>query len=132
MIENGVRTLYLAIEKETYAMLEAGLLWYRKLRSNLEEDGFVFNEYDPCVANEKINGSQHTIRFHVDDVLSSHIDPKVSGDFVIWGQVKYCKLKDFKIHRVTKNNFLWIFLDFRKPGECGIMQFDHVMDMTCL
>ena len=29
------------------------------------------------------------IRFHVDDVMSSHINPKVNDDFDEWLQAKY-------------------------------------------
>ena len=68
VIERGVKTLYLVVERAIYGMLEAGLLWYRKLRGDLEELGFVFNPYDPCVANKMVRGNQHTVRFHVDDV----------------------------------------------------------------
>ena len=34
--ERGVKVLYLLVEKAIYGMLEADLLWYRKLRSDLE------------------------------------------------------------------------------------------------
>ena len=67
-------------------MLQVGFLWYYKFRSNLELVGFKFNDYDPCVANRTINGHQHTIRFHVDDVLSSHINTKLNDKFAEWAQ----------------------------------------------
>ena len=49
-------------------MLQAALLWYQKFRTDLEEEGYTFNPYDSCVANKTINGEQHTIVFHVDDL----------------------------------------------------------------
>jgi len=58
-------------------MFTSSLLWYKQFRGDLEGIGFKFNPYDPCVANKTEKGSQHTIRFHVDDLLSSHKDPKV-------------------------------------------------------
>ena len=33
VIEKGVKTLYLIVEKAIYGMLEAGLMWYHKLRT---------------------------------------------------------------------------------------------------
>ena len=48
------------------------LLWYKKFRKDLEAQGFKFNPYDPCVANWKVKGSQHTILFHVNDLKCSH------------------------------------------------------------
>lgn len=54
--ERGVKVLYLLIKTAIYGMLEAGLLCYWKLRSNLEEQGFVFNAFDPCMANKIVKG----------------------------------------------------------------------------
>ena len=61
VVEQGVRVLYLVVTKVIYGMLQAGLIWYRKLRSDLEGQGFLFNDYDPCVANREINSEEHTI-----------------------------------------------------------------------
>ena len=55
VMERGVKVLYLLVTKAIYGMLQAGLLWYRKLRTNLEGQGFVFNPYDPCVANREVS-----------------------------------------------------------------------------
>ncbi|MGC9193778.1 MAG: hypothetical protein ACP5FQ_07825 [Thermoplasmata archaeon] len=64
-------------------MLVAALLWYKKFRSDLEQQGFGFNPYDPCVANKVVNNKQHTVRFHVDDLMSSHVDTKINDKFEI-------------------------------------------------
>ena len=37
IVEKGVRVLYLLVTKAIYGMLQAGLLWYCKLRTDLEE-----------------------------------------------------------------------------------------------
>ena len=49
--ENRVKTLYLLCEKAIYGMLEASLIWYRTLKKDLGQAGFVFNAYDGCIAN---------------------------------------------------------------------------------
>ena len=67
--------------KAIYGMLQAALLWYNKFQQELEKEGFEFNPYDPCVGNRTKNGSQHTIRFHVDDVMSSHINPTLTNGY---------------------------------------------------
>jgi len=54
-------------------MLKAVFHWYKKLRPDLENEGFELDPFDSCVANKMVNNSQHTIRFHVDDV--SHVVP---------------------------------------------------------
>ena len=74
VIENHQKVIYLLIQKAIYGMLEALLLWYRKFKKYLELQGFVFNAYVACVANRIRNNTQHNIRFHIDDILSSHVD----------------------------------------------------------
>jgi len=54
-------------------MMKSALLFYRKLVSELREMGFEINPYDPCVANKMVNGTQMTIRWHVDDLMISHL-----------------------------------------------------------
>ena len=81
VVERGVEVLYFIMTKAIYGVLQAGLLWYRKLCSDFEGQGFLFNAYGPCVANRNVNNEQHTIRFHVDDFLLSYKDPKVNDNF---------------------------------------------------
>jgi len=71
--KNGRKVLYLQVLKALYGMLQDALLWYKKFRSNLESIGYEFNPCDPCIANKMIDGKQHTIRFHADDIMASHI-----------------------------------------------------------
>ena len=48
---NGQAMLYVRLSKALYGMLRAALLFYKRLRSDLENMGFEVNPYDPCVAN---------------------------------------------------------------------------------
>jgi hypothetical protein len=89
VFENGTKTLYVKVLKALYGMLIAALLWYKKFKSDLETVGFKFNNYDPCVANRRVNGATQTVKFHVDDLQSSHIDPKVNDNFLSWLNSKY-------------------------------------------
>ena len=65
---NGEPILYVRLLKALYGLLRSALLFYKKLRGDLENMGFVVNPYDPCVANKMINGSQMTVTWHVDDL----------------------------------------------------------------
>lgn len=89
MYENGKKVLYIEVISALYGMLIAAILWYRKFRKSLEKIGFVFNNYNPCVANWLVKNSQHTIRFHVDDLMSSHKDARVNMQFLKWLNDKY-------------------------------------------
>ena len=39
------------------------------------------------MANRQVNGKQHTIRYHVDDLMSSHVNPSVNDKFVMSADV---------------------------------------------
>ena len=130
VIKKGVKVIYLEILRAIYGMLEASLLWYRKFRSDLETIGFEFNVYDPCVAQRSKGKHQHTIRFHVDDVLSSHVDPRVNDGFAEWFQEKYGEIKSVEIKRGKLHTFLGMDLDFGIAGECHVMQEHHIRDIV--
>ena len=66
--------LYIRLSKSLYGMLRASLLFYKILRSDLENMGYKINPYDPCVANKMVNRHQMTIFWHVDDLKVSHKD----------------------------------------------------------
>ena len=54
VFENGKKVIYLQVLRALYGMLVAALLWYKTLKRDLEEIGFKFNPYDPCVCNRTI------------------------------------------------------------------------------
>ena len=58
--------------KALYGLPRSALLFYKKLRGDLEDVRFEVNPYDPCVANKTINGSQMTVTWHVDELKISH------------------------------------------------------------
>jgi len=73
--ENGKTMLYVQLMKALYGMMKASVLYYKKIRNDIEDIGYKINPYDICVANKMVNEKQHTITWHVDDVKSSHVDP---------------------------------------------------------
>ena len=68
--------------------------------------------------DQKVN--INTIRFHVDDVLSSHVDPRVNDGFAEWCQEKYGEIKSVEIKRGKLHTFLGMDLDFGIAGECHV------------
>ena len=100
MDRKGTPILYVRLKKALYGLLRSSLLFYRKLRGELEAYGFKINTYDPCVGNKIVttenlvpvtdkrgriirdkNGSkkmykvkeekQITVIWHVDDLMMS-------------------------------------------------------------
>jgi len=115
--------------KALYGMLIASLLWYQKFREDLESIGFKFNIYDPCVANRMINNKQHTIRFHVDDILSSHVDSEVNDGFLQWLNKMYGSVKEVSAKRGDVHKYLGMIIDFRSKGKVKFRMDDYVVDM---
>ncbi len=64
--------MYLHLRKALYGMMKRALLFYIKLVSELKMMGFMINPYNPCIANKFVDGSQMTLRWHVDNLMISH------------------------------------------------------------
>jgi hypothetical protein len=75
--ERGKPVIYVRLTKALYGTLQAALLFWQNLLSQLQEWGFKINPYDFCVANKTVDGEQCTIVWHVDDLKILHKDPKV-------------------------------------------------------
>ena len=50
----------------------------------MENVGCVFNNYNPCAANELTQGKQMMVHFHVDNAMSSHVESSVNDEFTLW------------------------------------------------
>ena len=102
--------LHARLPKARYGMLRATLLFYKRLRKDLENMGFEINPYDPCVANRMVNGAQCTVCWHVDDLKVPHVDEAVVTAFSL-------KLADLykgrvKTHRGKVFDYLGMDLDY--------------------
>ena len=91
--EKERKVIYLVILRAINEMLVTSLLWYQKFKKDLKSIVFMFNNYDPCVSNRMVNEKQHTVRFHVVDIISSRSNHKVNNKFINWLNKNYGKLK---------------------------------------
>ena len=80
--EGNQKVLYVHITWAVYGMLVSAMLFYHKLTKALLSYSFDLNPYNPCVANKMVNGELPTICWHVDNLKSSHINPKVNNGFL--------------------------------------------------
>jgi hypothetical protein len=122
----GEAILYVQMHKALYGMLRSALLFYKKFVSDLGEEGYVINPYDPCVANKMINGKQMTVGWHVDDLKASHADTEVITDFGKWLKLKY---GDCKEHRGRFFDYLGMELDYSVPGQLRVTMIQFLKDM---
>ena len=110
-------------------MLVVALLWYKTLRKDLEEIGFEFNPYNPCVCNRLIKKQQHTVRFHVDDLMSSHVDKGVNDEFFKWLNEKYGGHGEVKVMRGKTHDYLGMTFDFNTKGKVKMDMNIYVKQM---
>ncbi len=124
------RVLYVQVLRGLYGMLVAALLWYTDFKKDLEGNGYLFNPYDPCVANKVIDGLQHTVRFHVDDLMCSHMDPKVNDDFETWLNKLYGSHGKVTTTRGKRHDYLGMTFDFSIQGKVMIDMIDYMEAMV--
>ena len=127
--EKGRKVLYVQVVRALYGMLVAALTWYKKFRKDLEEYGFKFNAYDPCVATRRWKGNQQTIRFHVDDLMASHVDKRANEDLYQWLQKMYGNYGDVTKHTGKVHDYLGMIIDFREKGKVKFDMTKYVKDM---
>ena len=129
--KKGEKVLYVMMLKALYGMLIASLLYYKKFVRDIQSIGFELNPYDPCVANRMVGGKQHTITFHVDDIKSSHVDPKVNDKFKEWLSKMYSQdgIGEVKVTRGERHDYLAMMLDFSEEGKLKIDQVEYVKAM---
>ena len=91
------KVLYIHIMQAIYRMLVSAMLSYHKLTKALLSSSFALNPYNLCVANKRVNSENLTICWHVDDLKSSHIYPKVNDEFLQWIKDTFGQLREVKM-----------------------------------
>jgi len=93
-------------------------LYYKKFRKDIESIGFEVNPFDIFVANRMVNGKQHTITWPIDDVKSSHIDPKVNDKFQTWCEQQYGSEETGHVTTVCgkQHDYIAMILDYLVDG----------------
>jgi hypothetical protein len=95
--------------------MKSALLFYKKLVKELKEMGFEINPYDPCLANKFVNEKQMTVRWHVDDLMKSHVD---KGEILKFVKCIKDIYRDNLIENVGKvHDYLGTTFDYEFGGE---------------
>ena len=131
VFKRGEKVLYCNVLKAIYGMLISALLFYKKWKNDLLSIGYTINPYDPCIANKIINGKQHTITWHVDDLKISHVDPKVNDEFIKWVDKLYGddEIGRVKATRGKVHDYLGMILDYSNKNEVKIDMKYYVQNM---
>jgi hypothetical protein len=68
----GTKVLYVKLQKALYGLMRASLFFYKNLRKELENFGFMINLYDPSMANKDgVNKEQLMVIWNLDDLMAS-------------------------------------------------------------
>jgi hypothetical protein len=125
------RTLYTS-SKALYGTLQAALLFWQNLSTELKKWGFEINPYNFCVANKTTNGKQCTVVWHVDDLKISHVDAKVVTTILNLLDAKYGqeivggKRAALTINRGNTHDYLGMTLDYSKHGHIKLDMVAYV------
>ena len=127
--ENGKVTIYMLLNKALYGTLRAAILFWENLTDTLAAMGFEVNEYDVCVANKMINGSQCTITWHVDDLKISHKDPSVVNDVINNINAVYGEIQEITVKRGKQHDYLGMDVNLQTKGKVIISMRKYITDM---
>jgi hypothetical protein len=105
-------------------MIKSALLFYKKLVGKLRNMGFEINPYNPCVANKMVNGSQMMIRWHIDDLMISHL--KQEEIMQVVQQIKDIYGKNLKENVGTVHDCLGMTFDYSFDKEVRINMWDYI------
>ena len=111
-------------------MLVSAMLFYHNLTKALLSYSFELNPYDPCVVRKMVNGEQLTVCWHVDDLKSSHIDPKVNDEFLQWIKDTFGNSEKSRQTQVPLQDYLDMTLDYSVPGQVSINMSHYVEKMV--
>jgi hypothetical protein len=117
-----------------YGTMVASLLFYKKMRKWMESIGFVFNPYDPCVANKTVMGTQMTYCFHVDDGKLSHVRSEGIDEMIVLLKKEFEVIwpdgtGHMKVSRGKVHKYLGMTLDYTTPGKVQITMLDYVAEI---
>ena len=113
------------LQKTLYGLMRASLLFYRKLRKELEGYGLVVNPYDPCVANMMMKGGkQLMVAWHVDDFMVSCKDNFELTKFSCYlANIYGTKLS---MHTGRKHDYLGVDMEFCEDGALEVSMFKYL------
>ena len=126
--KKGTRILYVKLQKALYRLMRASLIFYRKLRKELEGYGLIVNPYDPCTVNMMTKGGkQLTVTWHVDDLMVSCEDDFELTKFSCYlGSIYGPKPS---MHMGRKHDFLGVDMEFCEDGALEVFMFKYLKNV---
>jgi hypothetical protein len=106
--------------------MRSALLFYKKLKKELENYGMMMNPYDMFVANKETEkGHQLTVHWHVDDLKISCKDKYEVTKLICYLRKIYGD--KMTVHRGGKGKYLGMHLDFTEQGIFQVDMSSYIM-----
>ena len=121
--KNREPILYVRLFKALYGLSRPALLFYKKLRRDLENMGFEVNPYNPCIAKKMINGSQMTVTWHVDDFKISH--KETTEVAIIIRELGQAYGNKLTVYRGKVHLYLGVCFDYTTLGTVQIVMIPY-------
>ena len=113
-------------DKAIYGTMNAALLSCKKLAKAFREWGLVMNPYDPCVWNNRAEGRQLTVLFHIDDLMMSYVSSKVVSKYIKLLEGEYGTKDPLTVTRGKRHEYLGITIDFGLALGVSFTQYDFI------
>ena len=107
-------------------MLVSAMIFYCKMTKALPTYGFELIQYDLCVAYKMVYSEQLTVCWHVDDLKSSRINPKVNNTFLQWIKDIFRQLGEVKMTRGPLHDYHGMTIDYSVPLQVSINMSNYV------
>ena len=92
----------------------------------MENVGFELNTYDQCVSNRIKVVKQHTVIFHVENVIYSNVNHKINDKFKEWMNLNYGNNGEVKVNRGKIHEYLGMTFYFTEKAVVNINMDDYV------
>ena len=86
------------------------------------------NNYDSCVVNKVVQGSQLTVVWHVDDLKVSHKSQDVVDEFICDMEHEFGKESPLSVSKGKQHNYLGMDLDYKQAGVV-VISMESYIDM---
>ena len=77
-----------------------------------------------------VNGEQLTVCCHMDNLMSSHINPKVNDELLQWIKDMFRQLREVTMTRGPLHDYLAMTLDYSVPGQVSVNMSHYVEKMV--
>ena len=112
------------LQNGTYGLLSSALMFYLKLATDLKNNGFVINPYDPCMAKKLVKGGAIKVVWDVEYLKLLRKDPIEVTNFAQYLSTIYSN--KLNINRVKIHYYLGMNLDYSETGVVNILMIKYL------